>query len=270
MSLFRGGNDDAFRVIHDRYRQRLHAYSRQMLAGSVADAEDVVQEIFVRAYGGLRSSDRELALRAWLYRIAHNRCIDEIRRPQPIATEAIEELTATAAPDPMARIEQRDALRRLIADVRRLPEQQRSALLMRELGGMPYADVAQALAVSVPAVKSLLVRARVGLAQAGEARDTSCTRIREDLMVSHDRGSGPAAWPAATCATAPSAAASAPRSVGSAASSPPCCRPSVRSASSPSCSEWAARVVAARPPAPARWRAPARPPGAPARELSSP
>jgi RNA polymerase sigma factor (sigma-70 family) len=188
VSLFRGGNDDAFRVIHDRYRQRLHAYSRQMLAGSVADAEDVVQEIFVRAYGGLRSSDRELALRAWLYRIAHNRCIDEVRRPQPIATEAIEELTATPAPDPMARIEQRDALRRLIADVRRLPEQQRSALLMRELGGMPYADVAQALAVSVPAVKSLLVRARVGLAQAGQARDTSCTRIREDLMVSHDRG----------------------------------------------------------------------------------
>jgi RNA polymerase sigma factor (sigma-70 family) len=188
VSLFRGGNEDAFRVIHDRYRQRLHAYSRQMLAGSAADAEDVVQEIFVRAYGGLRSSDRELALRAWLYRIAHNRCIDEVRRPQPIATEAIEELTAAPAPDPMARIEQRDALRRLIADVRRLPEQQRSALLMRELGGMPYADVAQALAVSVPAVKSLLVRARVGLAQAGEARDTSCTLIREDLIVAHDRG----------------------------------------------------------------------------------
>jgi RNA polymerase sigma factor (sigma-70 family) len=188
VSLFRSGNDDAFRVIHDRYRQRLHAYSRQMLSGSVADAEDVVQEIFVRAYGGLRSNDRELALRAWLYRIAHNRCVDEVRRPRAIATEAIEELTATSAPDPMTRIEQRDALRRLIADVGRLPDQQRSALLMRELGGMPYADVAQALAVSVPAVKSLLVRARVGLAQAGEARDTSCTRIREDLMVSHDRG----------------------------------------------------------------------------------
>jgi RNA polymerase sigma factor (sigma-70 family) len=188
VSLFRAGNEEAFRMIHDRYRQRLHAYARQMLAASAADAEDVVQEIFVRVYGSLRSSDRELALRAWLYRIAHNRCIDEIRRPQPIATEAIEELTATAAPDPMARIEQRDALRRLIADVRRLPEQQRSALLMRELGGMPYADVAEALTVSVPAVKSLLVRARVGLAQAGEARDTACARIREDLIISHDRG----------------------------------------------------------------------------------
>ncbi len=188
VGLFRAGNDEAFRVIHDRYRQRLHAYTRQMLSGSASDAEDAVQEVFVRAYNGLRSNDRELALRAWLYRIAHNRCIDEIRRPAPIATEAIEDLSTAPAQDLQARIEQRDALRRLIADVRRLPEQQRSALLMRELGGMPYADVAEALDVSVPAVKSLLVRARVGLAQAGEARDTSCSLIREDLIVSHDRG----------------------------------------------------------------------------------
>ncbi|MGI8715358.1 MAG: RNA polymerase sigma factor, partial [Solirubrobacteraceae bacterium] len=188
VSLFRVGNEEAFRVIHDRYRSRLFAYTRQMLAGSSADAEDAVQEIFVRAYAGLRSHDRELALRAWLYRIAHNRCIDEMRRPQPITIDAIDEFATPGAPDPMARVEQRDALRRLIADVQRLPEQQRSALLMRELGGMPYADVAEALGVSGAAVKSLLVRARVGLAQAGTARDTSCARIREDLIVSHDRG----------------------------------------------------------------------------------
>jgi RNA polymerase sigma factor (sigma-70 family) len=188
VSLFRAGNEEAFRVIHDRYRARLFAYTRQMLSGSSADAEDVVQEIFVRAYSGLRSHDRQLALRAWLYRIAHNRCVDEIRRPQPIATEAIEDLAINVAPDLVARVEQRDALRRLIADVQRLPEQQRSALLMRELGGMPYSHVSEALGVSVPAVKSLLVRARVGLAQAGEARDTACARIREDVIVSHDRG----------------------------------------------------------------------------------
>ena len=64
--------------------------------------------------------------------------------------------------DPIAAADQRESLRRLVADVRRLPEQQRSALLMRELGGMPYADVAAALGVTVPAVKSLLVRARIG------------------------------------------------------------------------------------------------------------
>ena len=79
--LFRGGSDDAFRVIHDRYRTRLFAYARQMLGGSRADAEDALQDVFVRAYGALRANDRDVSLRAWLYRIAHNRCIDELRRP---------------------------------------------------------------------------------------------------------------------------------------------------------------------------------------------
>jgi RNA polymerase sigma factor (sigma-70 family) len=187
VSLFRAGNDEAFRAIHDRYRARMLAYTRQMLTGSIQDPEDAVQEIFVRAYAGLRANRRQLALRAWLYRIAHNRCIDELRRPHAVALETVDYLIP-AAQDPVAKVEQRDSLRRLIIDVQRLPEQQRSALLMRELAGMPYADVAGALGVSVAAVKSLLVRARMGLAQASEARDTACAQIREDLIASHDRG----------------------------------------------------------------------------------
>ena len=63
VALFRAGNEDAFRVIHDRYRQRLFAYTRQMLPGSSQDAEDALQDVFVRAYSGLRANDRELALR---------------------------------------------------------------------------------------------------------------------------------------------------------------------------------------------------------------
>lgn len=187
VSLFRAGNEDAFRAIHDRYRSRMLAYTRQMLAGSPQDPEDAVQEVFVRAYAGLRVNRRELALRAWLYRIAHNRCVDELRRPHPPMLEAVDTLIPSNH-DPIAKVEQRDSLRRLIADVQRLPDQQRSALLMRELGGMPYADVSAALGVSVPAVKSLLVRARIGLAQANEARDTACAEIRENLISSHDRG----------------------------------------------------------------------------------
>jgi len=190
VASFRDGNNEAFRVIYDRYRQRLFAYTRQMLPGSRQDAEDALQDVFVRAFGGLRANDRELALRAWLYRIAHNRCIDELRRPAPPAPELME-LVRPPLHDPIAEAEQREALRRLIADVRRLPGQQRSALLMRELAGMSYIEIADALAISVPAVKSLLVRARVGLAQAAEARDTSCSEVREDLIVAHDRGVRP-------------------------------------------------------------------------------
>jgi RNA polymerase sigma factor (sigma-70 family) len=189
VALFRAGHDDAFRVIHDRYRQRLFAYTRQMLPRR-QDAEDALQDIFVRAYAGLRANHRELALRAWLYRVAHNRCIDELRRPAPPPPEVMQLLSAPVH-DPIAEADQRESLRRLIADVRRLPDQQRSALLMRELGGMSYADLSAALGVTVPAVKSLLVRARLALGQALEARDTACSEIREELIVSHDRGLRP-------------------------------------------------------------------------------
>ena len=189
VALFRGGNDDAFRVIHDRYRQRLFAYTRQMLPGS-QDAEDALQDVFVRAYASLRSSNRDLALRAWLYRVAHNRCVDELRRP-PLPAHDVIEISRGPASDPIAEAEQREVLRRLLEDVRRLPDQQRSALLMRELSGMSYTELAAALCVSVPAVKSLLVRARIGLAKALEARETACSAIQEELVLAHDRGVRP-------------------------------------------------------------------------------
>ena len=146
----------------------------------------------MRAYFGLRAHDRKLSLRAWLFRVAHNRCIDELRRPAPPPPEILELLRSTVQ-DPVAEAEQRESLRRLIADVRRLPDQQRSALLMRELGGMSYTDLAASLDVSVPAVKSLLVRARVSLVRAAEARDTACSDIREALVEAHDHGVRPAA-----------------------------------------------------------------------------
>lgn len=188
--LFRAGNEDAFRTIHDRFRARLLAYARQMLGGSRADAEDVLQDVFVRAYGALRANEREVSLRAWLYRIAHNRCVDELRRPVESAgapPDALERVEARAG-DPVTTLERRESLRRLVQDVQRLPEQQRSALLMRELSGMPYQELAAALDVTVPAVKSLLVRARVGLAHASEAREAACAAIRADLADAHERG----------------------------------------------------------------------------------
>jgi len=190
VALFRAGHDEAFRVIYDRYRQRLFAYTRQMLPGARQDAEDALQDVFVRAYSGLRANDRQLALRAWLYRIAHNRCIDELRRPACSSPELLE-LVSSPIQDPLAEAERRESLRRLVADVRRLPEQQRSALLMRELSGLSYAQLADVLGVSIAAVKSLLVRARIGLVQAGEARDTPCSEIRDQLIAAHDRGVRP-------------------------------------------------------------------------------
>src|SRR5690348_12834034 len=188
LAYFRAGSDEAFRVLHDRYRQRLFAYVRQMLSGaSRQDAEDVLQDVFVRAYGSLRADTRDMNVRAWLYRVAHNRCIDHLRRPVPPPAE-IFEVSRKPLHDPIEEAQRRDDLRRLVEDVGRLPEQQRSALLMREIDGLSYQDLAEALDVSVPAIKSLLVRARVGLVDAAEARDADCHAIRAELIEAHDRG----------------------------------------------------------------------------------
>jgi RNA polymerase sigma factor (sigma-70 family) len=188
LALFRAGSDEAFRVIHDRYRQRLFAYVRQMLYGGPRqDAEDVLQDVFVRAYGALRADTRAVNLRAWLYRVAHNRCVDHLRRPVPPAADVFE-LSRKPLHDPIEEAQRREDLARLVEDVGRLPEQQRSALLMREMNGMSYADLAVALDVTIPAVKSLLVRARIGLVEAAEARDADCAEIRIELIDAHDRG----------------------------------------------------------------------------------
>ncbi len=187
VTFFREGNEAAFDVIYDRYRARLCAYARQMLPASGQDPEGAVQDIFLRAHDGLRANHRELALRAWLYRIAHNRCIDELRRPQPATVDAVDAAAPTVQ-DPVARAEQREAIRRLVTDIQRLPDQQRSALLMRELSGMSYTEISDALGTTEAAVKALLVRARMGLARASEARDTACAQIREDVILSLDRG----------------------------------------------------------------------------------
>lgn len=209
VALFRAGSDDAFRTIHDRYRARLLAYTRQMLRSGMGDPEDALQDVFVRAYRALRSSDRPVMLRAWLYRIAHNRCVDELRRPRPLPSElAADAEPAFGAPgathEPTAVAERSAALARLIADVRTLPSQQRSALLMRELQGLSYTELASALELSVPAVKSLLLRARTGLIDMATARDTPCIEIRDELICAADRSvriSGRARRHCAECTT---------------------------------------------------------------------
>ena len=188
LALFRAGNEDAFQLLHDRYRPRLLAYVRQMLpAGARGDAEDALQDVFIRAYRALRADERPVAVRAWLYRVAHNRCIDAVRRPAPMPVERSER-QCDDRHDPCDEAERRETLEQLVSDLQRLPEAQRSCLLLRELEGLSYAELGVVLQTSQPAVKSLLVRARMGLADAAEARGADCEQIRADLAASCDRG----------------------------------------------------------------------------------
>ena len=188
LALFRAGNEDAFQVIHDRYRPRLLAYVRQMLPiGVRGDAEDALQDVFIRAYGALRADERPVAVRAWLYRVAHNRCIDTLRRPAPTPVERSER-ECDDRHDPCDEAERREALGQLVSDLQRLPQAQRSCLLLRELEGLSYSELGVVLQASQPAVKSLLVRARMGLADAAEARGADCELIRSDLAAACERG----------------------------------------------------------------------------------
>ncbi|HEV2815575.1 MAG TPA: sigma-70 family RNA polymerase sigma factor [Solirubrobacteraceae bacterium] len=170
VAAFRDGRDDAFTEIAERYRERLVAYASHMLRSlGPAAAEDVVQDVLIRAYRALRADGRPMALRAWLYRIAHNRCLDELRAERP--TSELHDGLAAATEDPVATFGRRERLRELVVDIQGLPPQQRSALVIRELDGLSYAELAEALDTTVPAVKSLLVRARMNLAAAAEARE---------------------------------------------------------------------------------------------------
>jgi RNA polymerase sigma factor (sigma-70 family) len=183
VSLFRAGREEAFDILHERHRRRLHATAARALRGAGGDAEGIVQEAFLRAHRQLRDDRRPIELKPWLHRVVRNLCIDELRRERPTA-----ELSDTdrASEDLYSTLSRRHELRRLIEDLADLPEQQRAALLMRELDGLTHDEVATALDVTPAASRQLVKRARNGLVAAAEARDAECGEIREALLTAHD------------------------------------------------------------------------------------
>ncbi len=180
IAMARAGNSGAFETIVDRYQPRLLGFCRQML-GSTEDAEDVLQEVFVNAYRAMLADDREINLRPWLYRIARNRCLNHLRKPTADAQESMDLVPALDAASTAEKVHNREEFRQLLADVGKLPETQRSALLLREMDAMSYEEIAHAMETSVPSVKSLLVRARIALAEASQARQLTCGEVRLDL-----------------------------------------------------------------------------------------
>lgn len=164
----RAGDDVAFTTLVRRHERALVAYARQVLGGAHHDAEECVQDAFVRALGFLRArTDRDIALRPWLYRIVRNACLDRLRgragRPT-VALEALAGVLHDAAGDPHAALGRREQLRLLVGGLQQLPERQRAALVGHELEGRPHAELAGTLGVSVGASKALVCRARQGLA----------------------------------------------------------------------------------------------------------
>jgi len=187
---------DDFISRSQRYRPELLAHCYRML-GSLADAEDAVQETYVRAWRSFGSFEARSSQRTWLYRIATNTCLTARQRPvrrvlpsglgapsgDPSAPPGPADtavswlepfpdaMLSTDATDPAAIVATRDSVRlALIASLQYLPSRQRAVLILRDVLGWPAADVGELLDMSVAAVKSALQRARGRL---GRPRTTS-------------------------------------------------------------------------------------------------
>jgi len=180
IALVRRGNHGAFEVLVGRYQSRLLSFCRHML-GSREDAEDVLQEVFAAAFNAILADDRPINARPWLYRIARNRSLNHLRRQQPIGVDSMDVHLAEHGTTTADKVHKREEFRELISDVQDLPETQRTALLLREIDALSYEQIAEAMETTIPSVKSLLVRARVSLAEAAEARQLSCDEVRLEL-----------------------------------------------------------------------------------------
>ena len=190
LAAARDGDEDAFRRIVEHHRGGLHAHCYRML-GSLHDAEDMLQETFLRAWRALPKFGGRSALSTWLYRIATNACLDAIaRRPKRVlpvdygpATNPIdpgeplvESVWIEPYPDerlgvedgyaaPEARYERREAVElAFIAALQHLPPTQRAVLILREVLGFSAREVAEQLDTTVASVNSALQRARKSVA----------------------------------------------------------------------------------------------------------
>ena len=180
IAMARAGDPGAFEAIVDRYQGRLLGFCRQMLS-STEDAEDVLQEVFVNAYKAMLADEREINLRPWLYRIARNRCLNHLRKPKADAQESMDMVPEVDAASTAEKVHNREEFRQILSDVNKLPETQRAALLLREMDALSYEEIAAAMDTTVPSVKSLLVRARISLAEASQARLLTCGEVHVEL-----------------------------------------------------------------------------------------
>ena len=156
VDLVRAGNDRAFEAIVLRYHRPLMRHCRRLLPAG--RAEDAVQQALLRALEAMRADERELQLEPWLHRIAHNAAIDSLRRMDS-HWEELDDRMDGVEPTHTA-VERRARFNSVMSNMGELPERQRRALVLRELEGRSYAEIATTLGVTGDGVRQLLNRAR--------------------------------------------------------------------------------------------------------------
>jgi RNA polymerase sigma factor (sigma-70 family) len=162
-----GADQDDFLALVGEIRPELHRYCAR-LTGSVVDGEDVVQEAIAKAYETLETLKAKPALRAWLFRIAHNRALDLLRSRALRVTEPIEtasEMPDDETPDPLEKLMHREAVATAVSRFAELPTIQRSVVVLKDVLGQSLNDIADLLDLSVDAVKGHLARGRTRLVE---------------------------------------------------------------------------------------------------------
>jgi RNA polymerase sigma-70 factor (ECF subfamily) len=181
------GREEAATVLYQRYYPRIYSFVSHLTYGR-ANAEDLTQEVFVRALKALGRFNGQYRFEHWLLRIAKNLCIDEARRNvrQPALTDPRElpELEGIPAPDYVWESVSRDMVATVVhRALRALPSRQRAVLVMREMEGMSYADIAQVVGTNPRGVEATLRRARarfrmeVSRAESAEVARATCRRM---------------------------------------------------------------------------------------------
>ncbi|MEA2458769.1 MAG: hypothetical protein QOC95_1741, partial [Thermoleophilaceae bacterium] len=172
------GDERAYAAIYERHAQGLYRYCLSLLHNP-EDASDAVQGTMMKALLAMPAKRPEVPLKPWLFRIAHNEAITVQRRRRTHAT--LDEEAVGSAPGADDESADRDELKQLVEDLLALPERQRSALVMRELSGLDYEDIAVALGTSPTGAKQTVYEARVALYERAKGRELSCARVRVAL-----------------------------------------------------------------------------------------
>ena len=172
------GDDAAFTTLYERYHGPLLGYTRSILLDA-EDARDATQNALESALRALPGRDTSRPLRPWLYKIAHNEAITIMRRrrPQSELTTALE----PTVPGPEVQAEERGRLAQLVEDLGTLPERQRGALVMRELNGLSYDEIGDALGLTNEAARRAVFDARSSLHAALDGRATACVSVRRSI-----------------------------------------------------------------------------------------
>lgn len=188
ITSFRRGDERAFSVLFERHRSRVLAICLGVL-GRREDAEDATQEAFVAAAAAMRERPPD-KLGPWLSKIARNSAIDLLRSRRPVIAAADVEPVTDDGPD--RQMQRRAELRELLGALQSLPENQRSALVMREMAGCTYSEIAGSLGLDEHAVNGLIARARVSLRQARGSGEVACESVRMRLAAEADGRRRPA------------------------------------------------------------------------------